>query len=485
VIPSDESFLSAVGRSANGFDGESPVVSVDSVTADGCRIESTVSYSDALRPFFDDSPFYVEYGVDVSALPTSILTIPVLAHVCPVAWAAGADVRVPVADPRFLDSLETVGNNLCAMYPFMEGGRVTAERASEWNEVASGRDGGVPTDPRAAGETGTTSGAEPAHGAGMLFTGGVDSLATYVRHREKDPTLITIQGWVVGVDESARWRRMRARTESFADRFGVDARFVRSNMLEFLDTAMLDARYQAHHDGAWYSAVGCGLGLLGLCAPLAVAEGMGELYVAASVWEGMETPPVVDDWEGRAMPWGSHPDIDGEVAWADSTAVHDLFELERQERIEVVADYARTHDPDLPVYSCSASEAAENCGRCEKCVRTALGLALAGLDPSDHGFDVGRESFEHAVERFEAGAWLNDQHAPYHWQTFQERIPADADLPMAGADAFVRWLRRADFESMAGRPTRDRLVRTVARHTPYPVYERVSPLYGSVRERLD
>ncbi|WP_436909440.1 hypothetical protein [Halosimplex marinum] len=449
----------------SGRDSRTPVVEVDSVTADGPRVEATLSYSDELRPFFDESPFYVEYGVDVSDLPESVLTIPVLAQVCPVAWTVGADVRAPAVDRRFLDSLETVGRTLSEMYSFVEGGRVVVERAPEWADAA-------PADRRTADDT------------GMLFTGGVDSLATYVRHREAEPTLITVQGWVVGVDEPDRWRGMRDRTESFAERFGVDARFVRSNMLEFLDTAMLDARYRSRHDGAWYSAVGCGLGLLGLCAPLAVAEGLGEIYVAASVWEGMEPPPVVDDWDGRAMPWGTHPDIDNEIAWADSTGVHDLFELERQERIEVVADHVRSRDPDLPVYSCSASEAADNCGRCEKCVRTALGLALAGLDPGDHGFDVDRASFEHAVERFEAGAWLNDQHAPYHWQIFQERIPEGADLPVEGSDDFLAWLRRADFESMAGPPARERLVRTAARHTPYPVYERVAPLYGTVRERL-
>ncbi|QLH77893.1 hypothetical protein HZS55_11545 [Halosimplex rubrum] len=462
--------LAAVGEAGEtaggGPDGGSPVVTVESVSADGRRVESTVSYSDDLRRFFDDSPFYAEYDVDVSALPESILTIPVLAQVCPVAWAVGADVRAPAVDRRFLDALETVGSALYEMYPFIQGGRVVVERAPEWDDVAP------------------PYGTGTADGTGLLFTGGVDSLATYVRHREETPTLITIQGWVVSVDEPERWRRLRARTESFADRFGVDARFVRSNALEFLDTAMLDARYQTDHDGAWYSAVGCGLGLLGLCAPLAVADGMGEIYVAASVWQGMETPPVVDDWDGRAMPWGSHPDIDDRVAWAGTQGVHDLFELERQERIETLVDYVETHDADLPVYSCSASEVADNCNRCEKCVRTALGLALAGLDPSDHGFHVDRASFEHAVERFEAGAWLNDQHAPYHWQTFQKRIPDDAALPMDGADDFLAWLRQADFESMAGRPARDRLLRTAARHTPYPVYERVSPLYGSVRERL-
>ncbi|WP_209452152.1 hypothetical protein [Halosimplex halophilum] len=453
--------------------GRSPVVTVDSVTADGRRVESTVSYDDELRPFFDDSPFYVEYGVDVSDLPESILTIPVLAHVCPVAWAVGADVRVPSVDRRFLDALERVGNTLCDMYPFMEGGRVIAERAPEWDETAVGRDRASPSSvPESTGE------------AGMLFTGGVDSLATYVRHREQEPTLITVQGWVVGADETERWRRLRERTERFAERFGVDAAFVRSNMLEFLDTALLDAHYKPYHDGAWYSAVGCGLGMLGLCAPLAVARGMGRIYIAASFWEGMEAPSMFDDWDGPAMPWGSHPDIDDGIAWADTEAVHDGFELDRQGRIDAIAAYVREHDPTLPVYSCSASNEAENCGRCEKCLRTAMGLALAGLDPADHGYDLDRRSFARAVRKFEAGEWLDDHHSPYYWQQFQERLPADADLPMDGSDAFVRWLLDADIESMAGSPTRDRLVRTAARHTPYPVYARVYPVYGALKERL-
>ncbi len=472
--------LSLPTGAAAGSDAETPsMVSIESVTVDGGRIESTVEYSDDLRPFFDESPFYVEYDVDVSDLPPSILSIPVLAQVCPVAWALGADVRVPVVDRRFLDSLEAVGRALYEMYPFIDGGRVIAERAPAWSERDRGPAGPAESTAATPGESGT------ADGAGMLFTGGVDSLATYVRHREEEPTLITVQGWVVGVDDTDRWRRMSARTERFAERFGVDAQFVRSNMLEFLDTTMLSAHFHDRHDGGWYSAVGSGLGLLGLCAPLAVATGMGRIYVAASVWQGIEVPPVLDHWDGVAMPWGSHPNIDDEIAWADARGVHDVFELDRQERIGVVADYVRERDSTLPVYSCSASEAAENCDRCEKCLRTAIGLALEGLDPADHGFDIGRHTFQRAVRKFEAGEWLNDEHAPYHWQGFQQRLSPDDDLPMEGSEEFLRWLQDADFEAVAGSPTRDRLVRAAARHTPYPVYATAYPLYGAVQKHLN
>ncbi|WP_436930553.1 hypothetical protein [Halosimplex halobium] len=474
MTPSAESLRSVASGGTALPDGDRPpVVTVDSVAADGCRVESTVSYDDDLRPFFDESPFYVEYCVDVSDLPESILTIPVLAHVCPVAWAVGADVRVPVADRRFLDALESVGNTLCEMYPFVEGGRVVAERAPEWDGTAAVRERASPS-----GDSGS------AGGAGVLFTGGVDSLATYVRHREEEPTLITVQGWVIGVDEAGKWAHTVDRIEGYADRFGVDARFVRSNMLEFLDTAMLDARYRHRHDGSWYSAVGSGLGMTGLCAPLAVAEGMRDLYVAATTWPGVPVPSMLSHWDGRAMPWGSHPDIDDEIAWAGTEVHHDAFERTRQERIGAVADHVRERDPDLPVRSCAKSTTSGNCGRCEKCVRTSLGLMIAGLDPRDHGFPVDRAAFERARRQFETDGWTLDENLLAEWADIRAALPADPSFPVEGSESFAEWVRDADVAGFVARsepPARDRLLRGAARVAPYPVYARLSTVYDTVR----
>jgi hypothetical protein len=349
------------------------------------------------------------------------------------------------------------------MYPgFMQGGTVRADATTDPGDAPAG------TDP------------------GMLFTGGVDSLATYVRHREEAPTLINLKGWVVGVDEDERWHHVKRRIEAYGERFGVETQFLRSNMFSsFLDVTMLTAHFADEHDGGWYSAVGGGLGLTGLCAPLATAEGMDRLYIAASVWEGMEPPPVTDYWDGPAMPWGTHPDIENEIAWGATECVHDAFELYRQERIEVIADYVRRHDPDLPVRSCSSSQTAQNCGRCEKCLRTALGLALAGLDPADHGFDLAPDVGEHAVEQFERGAWLSDQHGAYHWEYFQQELPEADELPIGNVEPFLEWLPEADFEEIAGSSTRDRGLRAVARHTPYPVYGPLYSVYTSLRESFD
>ena len=441
------------------------MVTVDSVGVDGGRVESTVSYSDRLRPFFDEDPFYVEYGVDVSHVPEPILAIPVLAHVCPVAWAAGADVRAPVADRRFCDSLTAVGRALAEMYPFVEGGRVFVERAPDPDE---------------------TTADETADGAGMLFTGGVDSLATYVRHREEEPTLINVRGWLVGVDDDdERWAHTRRRIGEYADRLGTDAQFVESNMLEFLDTAMLDAHYKARHDGAWYSAVGCGLGLTGLCAPLAAAEGMGRLYLAATHWEGFPTAERFDHWDGGAIPWGSDPAIDDEVAWTGTEVVHDAFEITRQERVEVLADYFRERDLDLPIRACEASATGANCDRCEKCARTALGLALAGRDPNDHGFDVDAATFERARREIEAGNWLVDFHILAYWLDLQASVGPEAASPVDGVDELADWLRTADLRAAAARsgpPVSDRVVRAAARAMPASVYARLSPAYDAVRE---
>lgn len=435
-----------------------PELHIQDVSARGSRLQSSFTYSRELQQFFDQEPFYVEYDVSVSDVPEAILSIPVLAHVCPVAWATGADVSVPVVDEQFLESLKEVQSVLCEMYPaFMEGGDIVPETVVD-----------------------TTPAYDEASETGMLFTGGVDSLSTYVAHRDENPTLVNVQGWVVGIDESDRWNRVQSRIDDYAARFGVDARYVRSNMLECLDTAMLDATFGPHHDGQWYSAVGGGLGLLGLCAPLSIANDWGRLLAGATLWEDAPTPDVVHHWDGRAFPWGSHPDIDDKVAWGRTKGTHVGFELNRQERIDVIADYVRKEDASLAVRSCSNSEIGENCNRCEKCIRTGLGLALAGLDPNDYGFSLDRAAFEYAIDQFEKGAWLTTQHAPYYWQYYQQQIGTEQELPVSGSDRFVRWLQDADFESFTGMPDRERAVQTALRNTPYPLYSQIRRLYRAL-----
>lgn len=443
-------------------------ISITDVRAAGSQVRADVECSRELRRFFGEDTFFVEYGVDVSAVPERILTIPVLAHVCPVAWATGADVRVPVVDERYLDSLRSVRSTLREMYPsLMGGGRIVVDDVRSGSSARS-------ADPSPA----DTDGSDVA----ALFTGGVDSLATYVRHREERPTLVNVQGWVIGLDETDQWNRTKRVVESYGDRFGVETQFVRSNMLSFLDWRMLVAHFNRHHNGGWYSAVACGLGLSGLCAPLTVTAGYERLYMAATKWDGVDVPEVVDHWDGRGTPWGSHPTIVNEIGWAGTAVTHDGFELTRQQRVGVIADFIReTGRSELPIHSCNDTESGANCNQCEKCFRTAFGLALEGIDPNDHGFRLTPDHFERARSRLASGDWTDREHDVY-WRDMQRNDGREA-YPVDGAAAFFEWFQSLDIDAVVASsnpPVRQRAIRTALRNVPYPVYNGANRVYSTL-----
>ena len=460
-------------------------IAIGPVSTDGSTLRCPVSYDASLRRFFSGQPFVADYDVDVADVPESVAVIPVLAHVCPVAWANGATVRVPAADAEFLESLRAVGNELVDMYPaFMEGGRIEVGEAVD-NEAALRRrmervdvpqaDGGtVASD---VGDGGADGHAPPGDtDAAMLFSGGVDSLSTYVRHRDEAPALVSVQGWVLKRDQPERWERAWRGVERFADARGVESHSISSNMLEFLHTPMLQAHYKRYVDGAWYSSVGHGLGLLGLCAPLAYARGYGTLYMAATHTEAFDEP------------WGSHPRIDDRVRWTGTRAVHDGYGLSRQEKLELIADYVRGGNEDLTLRTCIYSDAGDNCGACEKCYRTAVGLVLAGLDPNEFGYDVDGETFEEVRTALESGRFALGEDERFMWRDIRDHVPGEGDYRWPEAGAFFDWLQRADLDELVdrgGTPLADRLVRAGMRHTPYPVYSRVYSLYDRVRTAAD
>jgi hypothetical protein len=437
-----------------------PEIVVESMAADESALEFEVDYSRDLRRFFDASTFSVSYDVDVGDVPRGVLTIPVLAQVCPVAWATDSTVVVDTVDESFAESLEAVRETLQRMYPAFVGD----------SELRTGEV--------------TTTGPDPGEfeRTAQLFSGGADSLATYVRHRESDPALVAIQGWVVGVDEDERWQRAMSHVDRFAEREGCDTHGVTANISSFLDHTMLNVHYKHHTDGGWYSGVGHGLGLLGVCAPLAYSQGYGVIHVGSTHWDGFELDSVT--WPGRGSPWGSHPAIDDNVRWAGTRGHHDAYAITRQDKLELLADYARETGEPFVIRTCTYDDAGGNCNRCEKCVRTAAGLMLAGVDPNDFGYRVDEDWYDYVVERFEANDWALDEHVRYYWEDIQSHLPPEEPLPDERAEDFVAWLADNDFADNVERSTQPawvKLLRVGARNAPYELYEYLYPIYDRVR----
>ncbi|WP_306058989.1 hypothetical protein [Natronococcus wangiae] len=425
-------------------------ITIDRLAVDETTLECDVRASPELERFFTNEPFRTDYDVSIERVPDGVLAIPVLAQVCPVAWANGADVYVDEVDATFARALEDVQETLCGMYDFLEGGTLYARRT-------------IDPEPPARGDS------------GLLFTGGVDSTCSYVRHRDESPTLVSIRGWTITPDPSddEKWRHLTDRVSEFAAERGLETAFVESNMLSFLDHPMLLAHYKRYVDGAWYSSVGHGLGLLGLCAPAAHARGMNNLYVAATHWEGID------------LEWGSRPDVDDRVRWAGTRCHHDGYELTRQERLDAIADYVESDAPGLELQTCNARMDG-NCGRCEKCYRTAVGLRLSGLEPADHGYPFDDREYDRIREALENGEWVLGQDEKYMWEDIRERA-REVEPGSPAERAFFEWLEAADLEELvseSGPPLTHRLLRAGARNAPNSVYNALYPAWTTAKAGL-
>ncbi|AEH37675.1 hypothetical protein [Halopiger xanaduensis] len=439
-------------------------VTIGNPETDGSSLECEVRPSADLERFFTGNPFRTSYDCSVEDVPDGVLAIPVLANVCPVAWADGADIYVDEVDATFARALEDVKASLLGMYDFLEGGTLYAKRTIDAAPAgAGGGDAGGDDD-----EDGSDS--------ALLFTGGVDSTCSYIRHRDESPTLVSIRGWTVAPDESGAedWRHLRERVLSFADECDLETAFIETNALEALDHAMLLAHYKRFVDGAWYSSVGHGLGLLGLCAPMAYARGIGDLYVAATHWDGID------------LEWGSRPDIDEYVRWTGTECHHDGYELTRQERLDVIADYVESDAPDLELQTCNVRMDG-NCGECEKCYRTAVGLRLSGLEPTAHGYPFSHNDYADIRRALEGGEWVLGQDERYMWADIRDRAQ-ETEPGSPEEAAFFEWLLEADLEALvdeAEPPLSHRLFRAGARNAPAPVYNAAYPMLTTAKNGLD
>jgi len=99
---------------------------IDEISTHETTLECSVRSAADLERFFTDESFRTSYDVPIGDVPEGVLAIPVLAQVCPVAWANGADVYVDEVDATFARALEDVKESLCDMHDFLEGDALRA-----------------------------------------------------------------------------------------------------------------------------------------------------------------------------------------------------------------------------------------------------------------------------------------------------------------------------------------------------------------------
>ncbi len=322
----------------------------------GERISYDYQMDKKIAKYFNlHSRFYVKYSEDVSCVPQSMAVIPLLANIAPISWFVGFDIELDELDEDFYNALTVI--------------KEIFERNFKEHSLSGSIKVGKLIKNCVEGKN-----------TAMLFSGGLDSLATYIRHREKSPSLITVHGADVEIKDSKKWNALVFFLENEPLLFNNEKKYAEANLMNFY-TYQVPLLLKSL---SWWGEVQYGLGLLGLMAPLSYKNGYKDILIAAS---NSRYVPVLRR--------GSMPAIDESVSWGGIKIHHDGYELKRQDKVDWVAGFARK-EARKPILRVCYSDLRQgfNCGKCEKCLRTCLGLILAGENPNNYGFESDESIYE-------------------------------------------------------------------------------------------
>jgi hypothetical protein len=183
---------------------------------------------------------------------------------------------------------------------------------------------------------------------GLLFSRGVDSFYSLVKHNSSISDLIVLHGFEFPWKDNGHFQEHLEKVRRIAAALDKRLIVVRTNLKEYL--------VQHTH---WDFSHGAALASAGLCL-----EGTISTCIVASTYA-----------YDQVHPWGSHPLLD--PLWSTGTLhfVHDGGEARRVDKLRAIAD-----DKLAMAYlrACDNAGSSGQCGHCEKCLRTMVGLHVIG-----------------------------------------------------------------------------------------------------------
>ncbi len=379
--------------------------------------------SGGCKRYFNETELRVTYPCDISHLDDGVLSVPLVANLCTIAWFTGATLQVDKLDAEAKSSLPQI----------KEGYRNTISQAGLPRDLTGEVVVEETTEPSQSGSEATPA---------MLFSGGVDSTAGFVRnHSNGDtPALVTVKREETSENS---WQTQKENVEEFAAYFDTVPYFLESNLeRKMIDDAYIRSESNLEDMGrGWWGGIQYMTGYMGLLAPLAAIKHLSPIY------QGSEHPKMSD------VPRANSEVVDA-IRWTGSRCELSDPELTRQDKIEEVV---RHHKSDWPFAIMSAGKGSK------KYNRTLLGFLAAGAKVEEFGFDVDESYYSELVEDLNAGIEVSPVSVVW-W----EEIKRSAELETwSGPKETYDALKTADIYTHTANKT---LVRTYGM-LPYPVDE--------------
>lgn len=262
---------------------------------------------------------------------------PWLSAVVPAAMFRGSDVVIDGAvDAEGLSNARHAQSVLSGWYP------------KHFRRIAVDAE---PADTRSPVDTGSR-----AAGVGCFFSGGVDSFYSAINQYERITHLIFVVGFDIDVDDESLGSRATDAARQAASELGKPLIVVRTTLRsEFGERVGLPWGWIYH--GAAMAHVAN-----------ALSPHVGTVVIPSSL-------PM-----DHMHPWGSHPDLDRWWSTSRVAVEHGETDIGRAGKTRRIAASATAMRHLRVCYE--NRDGAFNCGRCPKCVRTRMSLAIAGAECS-------------------------------------------------------------------------------------------------------
>lgn len=374
----------------------------------GKRFSCKISCPEEIRNLIPETEFWAEYDFPLSEVPKSILLIPIATILWQAAIVLDRTLELEIADSNFVEGLLKMREGYQQIYSDVAfKGQLSVKT---YEDISNGL--AENTEVKSA----------------MLFSGGVDAMATYVDHAKEQPSLLCILGSVdVPLDDQSGQKQVVEDLQHFSAEYNGCYGIIKSNFLEIISPQIVSGFPQLA--GGWWHDIQHGPALLSLCAPYCWYHQINRLYIASS-HTADNNPPL-----------GSDPRIDNQLRWGDCQCHHSLFRLNRQEKIKLITDWHLQNQKPLKLRVCWEGKGGVNDCRCEKCCRTITGLLVAHQDPKDYGFsDVSLAYIHNSLKHKK---WIFTTARRDMWQDIQSAIDEQS---YDEATEFISFIRSFDFE---------------------------------------
>ncbi|MBA3752404.1 hypothetical protein H0X06_06495 [Candidatus Dependentiae bacterium] len=321
------------------------------------RNKVTVEVNEQFKKKYLMGNFFAEYDedIDLSKLDYSVQIMPFIMNAISIVWISGKTYYVDSMDKELYSSLKTVKKVLKQLYKktSWKGKLIPRKLVSNSFVPVKGKKEKV----------------------ALLFSGGVDSTASSLYHREKDQLLITAWGhWDLPLHDKVLWDIRVKHFKKFAAAYGHTNTFIRSNYSSFLNRPVLDTLVP--EIVSWRIFAVEGIGWAGLVAPILLLKGYPVLLHGSTI-----------SWD-FPFPAAANPFIDNNLKFAGVKLEHDLFDYNRLEKCELLADMVKKGHLEKPFIRVCEEKVVYNCCHCQKCVRTILELIVLQEDPRTYGFSI-------------------------------------------------------------------------------------------------